>query len=193
MTLPRKPAVWLWIIIIAGLLLGGVAGFATAAHGGSSAWAAGLQTGLLGSTLVAAFWYALITHRLFVAQRDASEMAEQPWLQVSAWPGTDVIPAGPGRPYPVAAASLNIRNVGRTPALVQCVSVIQPNEPGAGAWPVTLQGDASPRALTEGQGFGVDIAQVEILDGDLPVYVDVSVDYQTVHGGQGRLVLRFRE
>ena len=191
MTLPRKPTVWFWLILAAGLLFGSIAATATAARGGSSAWAVGLQTGLLASTLVAAFWYALITHRLFVVQRDAGEIAEHPWLHVSGWPaGTMLQPDV--RPYPVATANITIMNAGRTPALLQRVSVIQPDEPGAADWPVTVQGDANPRALTPGQGVVVDIAQIEIRDGDGPVYVDVAVDYETVHGGQGRLVLRFR-
>jgi hypothetical protein len=192
MTLPRKPTVWFWLILTAGLLFGSIAATATAARGGSSAWVAGLQTGLLAATLVAAFWYALVTHRLLVSQRDASEIAEHPWLHVSAWPISEVLDPDQGRPLPIVAASLRLKNVGRAPALLQSVAVSQPPEADASTWKVSLKGDGNPRALAPGQGFVVDIADIQVGVGARPVYIDVSIDYLTVHGGKGWILLRFR-
>src|SRR5258707_10545842 len=87
-----------------------------------------------------------------------------------------------------------IENVGRTPALLRNVSVEYEHQRGAADCEIVRGGDANPRALAPGQQFVVTIIELRF-QRTLPpptVYVDVSISYQTIYGGMGLIVLRFR-
>jgi hypothetical protein len=187
LTLLHSSGTWLALIVTVGVLFGAAAGFATnPVFGTGSPLAAGLNAGLLAATLVAVVWYSLETHRLLGVQRDAAEISEHPWLEVSPWPDEEIIRRQ------TLAASLRVKNVGHAPALIRRVGVTEPKESERGNWTVGAKGDDSPRALAPGQSYVVTIVELGTADGAAAVCLDVSFDYGTVHGGRGWLLLRFR-
>jgi hypothetical protein len=179
---------WFALIVVAGIVIGTGAGVLA----DSNRWATGTQVGLLAATLVAAYWYASVTQRLLNAQGDAVEISEHPWLQVPGWPTpTTIDDPGPLR----VDNSIELLNVGRSPALIQRVTATQPQEPNASPWKVDLKGDSNPRVLAPGQGYPIQVATIHVGPGSSetnPVYLDVRIDYRTIHGGTGLVILRCR-
>lgn len=174
------------LVCIAAALIAGVA--THRAQGTPSAWAAGLTLGLLALTLLAILWYSFETRNLVRIQREASEIESHPWLHVEAWP----IPRklSPEEAVKGDQFALPIMNVGRTPALISKVSVAHR---GPQIDPlVKLEGDANPRVLAPGQQFLATIVTFKGFGPPIRAYLSVTIDYQALQGGGGRVVVWLR-
>jgi hypothetical protein len=57
---------------------------------------------------------------------------------------------------------------------------------------ITLKGDSNPRALAPNQQFIVDMVEIQVGSDSDQIYVDVAINYLTVLGGAGDILLRFR-
>ncbi len=178
------------LVLVAAL----IAGIAThKASPGPSGWAAGISLFVLGATLLAVLWYSLETRRLVRTQRDAAEITDHPWLHVAGWPAEHPLDADAAIPFGGVEARLPIQNVGRTPALLRDISVWYDHQPDSKDCQVMHGGDANPRVLAPGQQFVTKVVEIRFGEPEPPtLYVEVSIRYQTIHGGTGRVVLRFR-
>src|SRR5215467_3857755 len=179
-----------WIVLVfVGVAAAIVAGLATHwARPSQSAWASGIYMGLLALTLLAILWYSFETRNLVRIQREASEIESHPWLHVEGWP----IPRklSPEEAVKGDQFALPIMNVGRTPALITKVSVAHR---GPQIDPlVKLEGDANPRVLAPGQQFLATIVTFKGFGPPIRAYLSVTIDYQALQGGGGRVVVWLR-
>ena len=185
-----------WAILSAVILAAAItAGFTThMSRFSTSAWAYGIYVAVLGFTLLAVLWYSLETRRLVRIQRDAAEIADHPWLHVAGWPTDLALRADDMRPFGGMLADLPVKNVGRTPALLRNILVQYEIPNNSDDSQVIPGGDANPRVLAPGQEVVTRIAEVQFggPHGALLLFVTVSVTYYSVHGGTGRVTLRFR-
>jgi hypothetical protein len=184
-----------WLVLgLLALAAAVIAGYATHRAGSSpSAWAAGITPFVLGATLLAVLWYSLETRRLVRAQRDAAEITDHPWLHVAGWPVERPLIEGSMGIFRGVEVHLPIQNVGHTPALLRDISVSYEKLAGSRDCEVIRGGDANARVLAPGQQFVTKVAEVRFGEAAPPtLYLDVSISYGTIHGGTGRLVLRFR-
>ena len=178
------------LVLVAAL----IAGIGThKASPGPSGLAAGISLFVLGATLLAVLWYSLETRRLVRTQRDAAEITDHPWLHVAGWPAEHPLDADAAIPFGGVEARLPIQNVGRTPALLRDISVRYDHQPDSKDCQVMRGSDANPRVLAPGQQFVTKVVEIRFGEPEPPtLYVEVSIRYQTIHGGTGRVVLRFR-
>jgi hypothetical protein len=149
--------------------------------------------GLLGATLLAVLSYSLETRRLVRLQRDATEVSEHPWLHVAGWPAESALGPDEKNPFGATVADLPIGNAGRTPALIREITVQCERLPASTEYQVFPGGDANPRALAPGQRFVTRLVEVRF-GAQVPPRLNVNahITYRTIHGGSGRVTLRFR-
>lgn len=187
------PYWWILILLSAGVASAVLAGIATdPARPTLSAWATGLNAGLLAATLVAIVWYSLRTHRLVDLQRDVAAVGNHPWLSAMYLTPRDLL-QDEKAPFGRHEAILPITNTGRTPARLRRVTVsTEEEQEQASDCMLVPGGDNDPRVLVPGDR--VDVKVLEIIYGGPPptVYLDIVIEYDSIDGGSGRLTLRFR-
>jgi hypothetical protein len=184
---------WILIALSTGVASALLAGFATdQARPTLSAWATGLNAGLLAATLVAILWYSLRTHRLVDLQRDVAAVGNHPWLSAMYLTPRE-LPPDEKAPFGSHEAMLPIVNTGRTPARLRRVTVTVEVEKGSDPDADLIPGgDDNPRVLVPGDR--VDVKVLEIIYGGPPptVYLDIVIEYDSIDDGSGRLTLQFR-
>jgi hypothetical protein len=186
-----RPWAILALLLLAAAIVAGIA--TRKSSPGSSGTAYGIYIALLGATLLAVLWYSFETRRLVHIQRDAAELADHPWLHVAGWPAPSVLRPDAVLPFGAVLADLPISNVGHTPALLRDVSVEYERLPDSSECEVIPAGDVNPRVLVPGERVAIRLIEVRLKEQTLPrLLVNVSVKYRTIHGGSGRVMLRFR-
>lgn len=185
---------WVASAVIVGLASAVVAGVGTyKASPSSSAWAWGLYVGFLGATFIAVLWYALLTHRMGVVQRQGAEVANHPWLlAISLRP--DDVAADDGARFGRHVAFLPITNTGRTPALLRGILVGVRVERESSDCEILGGGDSDQRVLVPGDRVDVKLIDIKWLNAapNPTVYLEVDINYATLDGGSGHLTSSFR-
>ncbi len=113
---------WLFIAVAVGMAFGLIAGLGVAlAAPRVSAWATGINAGLLAATFVAILWYSWETRKLLDSQSHSAEIARHPWLSATALKIVQVN-ASDGE-FPRFELRLSIDNHGQTPAYIREIAV----------------------------------------------------------------------
>jgi hypothetical protein len=111
-----RKSTWIGAAICFGVICGVAAGVGTAGAAQKvSAWATGINAGLLAATFVAILWYSIQTRRLVDAQERSTEIDKHPWLLATTL-DAQWLAAGDDFPLGGEHLWLPIKNSGVSPA-----------------------------------------------------------------------------
>lgn len=188
--------VWLLTAAAAGLVFGLVAGFGAGfAAPGVSAWASGINAGLLAATFVAILWYSWETRRLLDSQQEAAEIMRHPWLSATTLNAVEVTPPPDEAPYERLVFRLRIDNQGQTPAYVRQISVTGQPTPGPGGYSfVPREKPIRNQVIAPRDFLDLHLGNVSFTGPrhDYLVETSATIEYGTADGGTGTLTVGFR-
>jgi hypothetical protein len=187
---------WLLAVVVVGLVFGLAAGLGAAfAAPRLSAWASGVNAGLLAATFVAILWYSWETRRLLDSQQESGEIARHPWLSATTLDMAEVTPPPMDASYGQVRFRLRIDNQGQTPAYVKHIEVSGRPAPGAAGYRfVAREKPIRNQVIAPRDFLDLHLGTVSFTQPRRDYLVELLADiqYSTADGGAGSLAVGFR-
>jgi hypothetical protein len=185
---------WVFVTLAVGICVGVMAGAGTylAAPSGS-AWAAGLNAGLLAATFLAILWYSLETRRLVDGQRETNEIARHPWLAATSLKPDEIQPTVTA-PLGGLRLWLPSENHGTTPAYISNTTVEgELSDDSRGARFDPRERPVDTQVIVPGDFLSLRLGSLIFTESTRrgSLNAKARIEYQTADGGSGELSVGF--